>query len=57
MLVLEHGRVSERGRSAELAVAEGTFARLLALQRSTAALGDEVFAEADVGPRPRGKRD
>jgi thiol reductant ABC exporter CydC subunit len=45
VLVLQHGRVSERGRAAELAVAEGTFARLLALQRSTAALGDEAFAE------------
>ena len=45
VLVLERGRVAERGRAAELAAAGSTFARLLASQRSTAALGDDAFAE------------
>jgi ATP-binding cassette subfamily C protein CydCD len=34
VLVLDHGRVVERGRAAELAAAGGTFARLLAIQRA-----------------------
>ena len=42
VLVLERGRVAERGRAADLAAAGGTFARLLALQRAT--LGDDAFA-------------
>ena len=42
VLVLERGRVVERGRAADLAGASGTFARLLALQRAT--LGDDAFA-------------
>jgi thiol reductant ABC exporter CydC subunit len=42
VLVLERGRVVERGRAADLAAAGGAFARLLALQRAT--LGDEAFA-------------
>jgi thiol reductant ABC exporter CydC subunit len=41
VLVLERGRVVERGRAADLAAAGGPFARLLALQRAT--LGDEAF--------------
>ena len=45
VLVLERGRVAERGRARDLARSGGTFARLLALQRSTAALGDDAFAE------------
>jgi thiol reductant ABC exporter CydC subunit len=44
VMVLEHGRVAERGRAVDLAGAGGTFARLQALQRSTTALGDEAFA-------------
>jgi thiol reductant ABC exporter CydC subunit len=42
VLVLERGRVVERGRAADLAGAGGTFARLLALQRAT--LADDAFA-------------
>jgi ATP-binding cassette subfamily C protein CydC len=42
VLVLDRGRVVERGRAADLAGAGGTFARLLALQRAT--LGDDAFA-------------
>jgi thiol reductant ABC exporter CydC subunit len=41
VLVLEGGRVAERGRAADLAGAGGTFARLLDLQRAT--LGDDAF--------------
>ena len=44
VLVLDRGRVTERGRAPELAARGGTFARLLALQRTTAVLGDEAFA-------------
>jgi thiol reductant ABC exporter CydC subunit len=42
VLVLERGRVAERGRAPDLAGAGGTFARLLALQRAT--LGDDAFS-------------
>jgi ATP-binding cassette subfamily C protein CydC len=42
VLVLEQGRVAERGRAADLTGAGGTFARLLALQRAT--LGDDAFS-------------
>jgi thiol reductant ABC exporter CydC subunit len=42
VILLERGRVAERGRAADLAGAGGTFSRLLALQRAT--LGDEAFA-------------
>ena len=44
VMVLERGRVAERGRARDLARSGGTFARLVALQRATAALGDEAFA-------------
>jgi len=44
VIVLEKGRVAERGRATDLARAGGTFARLRALQRATAALGDDSFA-------------
>jgi ABC-type transport system involved in cytochrome bd biosynthesis fused ATPase/permease subunit len=44
VMVLDHGRVAERGRARDLASSGGTFARLLDLQRSTAALGDDAFA-------------
>jgi ABC-type transport system involved in cytochrome bd biosynthesis fused ATPase/permease subunit len=44
VMVLDHGRVAERGRARDLARSGGTFARLLELQRSTAALGDDAFA-------------
>ena len=43
VLVLERGRVRERGRAAELASRGGPFARMLALQRTRGALGDEAF--------------
>ena len=46
VLVLERGRVAERGRSAELAARGGSFARLLALQRSIEALGTDAFPSA-----------
>jgi thiol reductant ABC exporter CydC subunit len=42
VLVLEGGRVVERGRATDLAGAGKTFARLLALQRAT--LADDAFA-------------
>ncbi len=42
VLVLEHGRVAERGRAVDLTGAGGTFARLLALQRAT--LDDDAFS-------------
>jgi ABC-type multidrug transport system fused ATPase/permease subunit len=41
ILVLDRGRVAERGRAADLAGAGGAFARLLALQR--ARLDDDAF--------------
>jgi ATP-binding cassette subfamily C protein CydC len=44
VIVLEKGRVAERGRATDLARAGGTFARLRALQRAAAALGDDAFA-------------
>ena len=40
VLVLERGRVVERGPARELLAREGTLARLMALQRSVEALGD-----------------
>ena len=43
VLVLERGRVRERGRARDLASRGGPFARMLALQRARGALGDEVF--------------
>ncbi len=46
VLVLDRGRVVERGRAAELTAAGGAFARLLAFQRSTAALDDQSFDRA-----------
>jgi thiol reductant ABC exporter CydC subunit len=44
VMVLEHGRVAERGHARDLARSGGTFARLRELQRSTTALGDDAFA-------------
>jgi thiol reductant ABC exporter CydC subunit len=44
VLVLDRGRVAERGRAAELLSRDGALARLLALQRSVEALGDGFFA-------------
>ena len=52
VLVLERGRVAERGRARDLARSGGTFARLLALQRSTAALEDDAFAAEHDRTRP-----
>ncbi|MGD8895613.1 MAG: thiol reductant ABC exporter subunit CydC [Acidobacteriota bacterium] len=43
VLVLERGRVRERGRARELASRGGPFARMLALQRARGALGDDAF--------------
>lgn len=40
VLVLERGRVAERGPARELLAREGALARLMALQRSVEALGD-----------------
>jgi thiol reductant ABC exporter CydC subunit len=51
VLVLDRGRVMERGTAAELETRGGTFARLLARQRALEALGDHVFAApAPAGP-------
>ena len=44
VLVLERGRVAERGPAAELLARGGALARLMALQRSVEALGDGAFA-------------
>jgi ATP-binding cassette, subfamily C, bacterial CydC len=44
VLVLERGRVVERGRARDLAATGGPFAGLLALQRAAATLGDSAFA-------------
>jgi thiol reductant ABC exporter CydC subunit len=43
VLVLERGRVVERGRSPALAASGGAFARLLALQRAAAVLDDPIW--------------
>ena len=49
VLVLERGRVVERGRAADWPGPDGTFARLLALQRAT--LGDDAFPRVSLrGP-------
>ena len=42
VVVLERGRVVERGRSSELSAREGPFARLLGLQRALGVLGNEA---------------
>ena len=44
VLVLDRGRVVERGTASDLAPREGPFARLRALQRATGALADDAFA-------------
>ena len=49
VIVLERGRVVERGRSASLAARGGFFARGLARQRAAAALDDGVFASEAFG--------
>ena len=43
VLVLDRGRVAERGRAAELLASGGILARLLALQRSVDVLDDRAF--------------
>lgn len=43
VLVLDRGRVAERGKAAELLARGGTLARLEALQRSVGALDDRAF--------------
>jgi ABC-type transport system involved in cytochrome bd biosynthesis fused ATPase/permease subunit len=50
VLVLERGRVAERGRATELAGAGGTFARLRELQQAT--LRDEAFGAVKELRRP-----
>jgi thiol reductant ABC exporter CydC subunit len=50
VLVLERGRVVERGRAAELQARDSSFARLVALQRSVEALGDGSFAQLGAEP-------
>jgi thiol reductant ABC exporter CydC subunit len=57
VLVLDRGRVVERGPAAELATRGGLFARLLDLQRATAALTDDAFAEVDDSPLRAGRGD
>jgi ATP-binding cassette subfamily C protein CydCD len=52
VVVLERGRVVERGRAADLRSRGGCFARLLALQHSVDALNEsDAFAALD--PRER----
>ena len=43
VLVLERGRVVERGRSPALAASGGAFARILAVQRAAAVLDDPIW--------------
>jgi ATP-binding cassette subfamily C protein CydC len=43
VIVLQQGRVAERGRARDLSSGGGPFARMLAHQRATAALDDEAF--------------
>jgi ATP-binding cassette subfamily B protein len=57
ILVLERGRVVERGTHAELLAAGGTYARLYALQFTPAEIGTgdgESDAGDHPGPRTRG---
>jgi ATP-binding cassette subfamily C protein CydC len=49
VLVLERGRVVERGSARDLASRGGRFARMLALQRASGALADEAFHHAGAG--------
>jgi ABC-type multidrug transport system fused ATPase/permease subunit len=51
VLVLERGRVSERGRATELSGTAGTFARLRELQQAT--LREEAFDAVTESTRPR----
>jgi len=46
VIVIEHGRVVERGHADELAARGGYFARGLAQQRAALALDDGVFLAA-----------
>jgi SAM-dependent methyltransferase len=50
VVVLEHGRVAERGRARDLARSGGTFARLRELQRAT--LHDDAFDAVVDSRRP-----
>ena len=55
ILVLDRGRVAERGTAAELRSSGGLFARLFAAQRSALALDDATFAAvASVAPATGG---
>jgi thiol reductant ABC exporter CydC subunit len=49
VLVLDRGRVVERGTGVELAARGGLFARLRDLQRATGALADEALGGAGLG--------
>ena len=48
VLVLDGGRVAERGRATDLLAGGGVLARLLAVQRSVDALGDGAFGRRAV---------
>jgi ATP-binding cassette subfamily C protein CydC len=48
VLVLDGGRVAERGRATDLLAGGGVLARLLAVQRSVDALGDGAFGSRAV---------
>ena len=56
VLVLERGRVAERGSAAELLARGGLFARLMALQRSVEALGDPAFPALTLPPGEQASR-
>ena len=54
VVVLDRGRVVERGPSADLASRDGPFARMLGRQRAAGALGDATFTEPGTStPRSR----
>ncbi len=57
VLVLDRGRVAERGTVADLAARGGLFARMRTLQRAAGALADDAFPPGDgLSPRSSGPR-
>ena len=55
VVVLDRGRVAERGTAEVLRASGGLFARLLAAERSRLALEDAAFAESSGTPRLAGE--
>jgi ATP-binding cassette subfamily C protein CydC len=55
VVVLERGRVVERGSARDLASRGGPFARMLALQRASGALADDAFHHDGAGGSDTGR--